>query len=44
MASTSAIVLGTLQAMGITFRNAFRRATTLRYPKEKRTLPARWRK
>ncbi|HVQ34676.1 MAG TPA: NADH-quinone oxidoreductase subunit I [Candidatus Bathyarchaeia archaeon] len=43
MASTSAIVLGTLQAMGITFRNAFRRATTLRYPKEKRTLPARWR-
>ena len=43
MASTSAIVLGTLHAMGTTFRNAFRRATTLRYPKEKRTLPARWR-
>jgi len=43
VASTSAIVLGTLHAMGTTFRNAFRRATTLRYPKEKRTLPARWR-
>ena len=43
MPSTRAIVLGTLGAMGTTFRNAFRRATTLRYPKEKRTLPARWR-
>ena len=43
MPSTRAIVLGTLGAMGTTFRNAFRRATTLRYPKEKRPLPARWR-
>jgi NADH-quinone oxidoreductase subunit I len=43
VASTSAILFGTLKAMGTTFRNAFRRPTTARYPKEKRPLPARWR-
>ena len=43
MARAGAIVLGTLKAMGMTLRNAFRAPTTLRYPKQKRPLPARWR-
>ena len=43
MAGARAIVLGTLKAMGTTLRNAFRAPTTLRYPKQKRPLPARWR-
>jgi NADH-quinone oxidoreductase subunit I len=43
VASASVLLFGTLGAMRATLRNAFRRATTLRYPKEKRTLPARWR-
>ena len=43
MAGAGAIVLGTLRAMGTTLRNAFRAPTTLRYPKQKRPLPARWR-
>ena len=43
VAAASVLIFGTLGAMRATLRNAFRRATTLRYPKEKRTLPARWR-
>ena len=43
MATAGTILLGTLKALGTTLRAAFRKPTTLRYPKQKRPLPARWR-
>jgi NADH-quinone oxidoreductase subunit I len=43
VAPLTAILAGTLRAMGTTLRNAFRAPTTVRYPKERRPIPARWR-
>ena len=37
------IVGGTLRAMGWTLRNAFRRPTTVPYPRRKRAIPKSWR-
>ncbi|HXV75371.1 MAG TPA: 4Fe-4S binding protein [Candidatus Polarisedimenticolaceae bacterium] len=36
-------VVGSLQAMGTTLRNFFRRANTVQYPKVQRPLPRQWR-
>jgi NADH-quinone oxidoreductase subunit I len=38
-----ATLLGSLRAMGATLRNFFRRANTVQYPRERRTLPPQWR-
>lgn len=43
MSGLVAVVRGSLAAMGATLRNAFRRSTTIQYPRETRPLPARWR-
>jgi NADH-quinone oxidoreductase subunit I len=43
MASTGSAILGSFRAMGTTFRNFFRRATTVAYPKVQRPLPRQWR-
>ena len=34
---------GTFRVMSVTLRNFFRRPTTVRYPQEKRPIPAQWR-
>jgi NADH-quinone oxidoreductase subunit I len=39
----SLFLRGTVRAMGVTFRNFFRPATTVQYPKVSRPLPAQWR-
>ena len=43
MSSLGATLLTSLHAMGTTFRNFFRRANTVQYPKVKRRLPGQWR-
>lgn len=43
MSSLATALGATLRAMGATFRSAFRAPNTIRYPRETRPLPARWR-
>jgi len=43
MAALGSTILGSFHAMGTTFRNFFRRATTVQYPKVQRPLPRQWR-
>lgn len=43
MASARAVFQGTLLALTATLKNAFRKPNTVRYPKQKRTLPGQWR-
>ena len=43
MAALGSTIFGSFQAMGTTFRNFFRRATTVHYPKVQRPLPRQWR-
>ena len=43
MNSLGATLLTSLHAMGTTFRNFFRPANTVQYPKVKRPLPGQWR-
>jgi len=41
--SLATIVTGTLQSMGTTLRNVFRRGNTVPYPRQKRAVPGQWR-
>ena len=43
MISLGTLVTGSLRSMGTTFRNFFRRPTTVRYPQVKRPIPGQWR-
>lgn len=43
MPSLATVVVGTLHAMGRTLRNVLRPASTVPYPRRRRTVPARWR-
>lgn len=43
MPSLATVLVGTLTTMGATFRNVFRRANTVPYPRKKKPVPARWR-
>ena len=43
MLSLATIVTGTLQSMGTTLRNVFRRGNTVPYPRQKRAVPGQWR-
>jgi NADH-quinone oxidoreductase subunit I len=43
MAGLGSSIAGSFQAMRTTFRNFFRRATTVQYPKVRRPLPRQWR-
>ena len=43
MASLGSTIFGSFNAMGTTFRNFFRRATTIQYPKVQRPIPRQWR-
>jgi NADH-quinone oxidoreductase subunit I len=41
--SLGTLVTGSLRSMGTTFRNFFRRPTTVRYPQVERPIPGQWR-
>lgn len=43
MSTLPALVAGSFRALSTTFRNIFRRSTTLQYPKVKRPIPRQWR-
>ena len=43
MTSLGTLMAGSLRSMGTTFRNFFRRPTTVRYPQVTRPIPAQWR-